>query len=192
MKILIVIGLNNSLIECLVGPLSHMKDIQEIMLVRSQPGVNLPGVRYYCPPGAVARYPIFATICKFGIALYLTLVKRPSLIHSFLIFPSGLIAFAVATLSGIPCSLTLNAGPVELYGIGGSPLGIDYNRPLPWSGRLFLWILKHARTVIVLNSATRDFLFDHGINKERIHILPQPVSPEKFHPLNTMKKYVFF
>jgi len=189
MKVLISLGMGHSIIECLVGPLTRLEKVQEVLLVRTRPGPALPKVKYFCPPQFMSRLSVPATLYKLVILIYLSIFKKPDLIHSFLIFPHGILAFITGKITRKSISVTLNAGPVEFYGIGGSPLGIDYNQPLPRSGKIFLWMLTRCDNIMVINSSTKEFLISHGIGKNKISILPQPVNTEKFHPIQIPKEY---
>ncbi|MFC1952568.1 glycosyltransferase [Chloroflexota bacterium] len=188
MKILIEMGLGDSLIDCLVRPLIRLEYVHEVLIVQNWTGPSLPKVQYYCPPRFITRLPTHATLYKMFILIYLALFKRPDFIHSFILFPHGIMAFIAGKLSGKSVGITLNAGPSELYGVGGVT-GVNYTLPLPWFGKIFLWILKHCDTIVAINSFTKEFLVSHGVNIGRIHIMPQPVDTDRFQPMDIPKKY---
>ncbi len=189
MKILVIMGFLDSLIDSLVRPITQLEIVQEVLVVRYWPSIVLPKTRYKCPPSFISRFPVLATFYKLFIMIYLSLINKPDFIHSFRLFPHGIMAFIGGKLIGRPVGVTLNAGAAELYGLSGNPLGIDYSQPIPKSGKFYLWMLKHCNAILVLNSSTKKFLTIHGISEGKVFILPQPVNIDKYKPMSIPKRY---
>jgi len=188
MKILIHMKLGDSSLDSHIRPITELDYIDRIIIVRDYPGPIMIKVEYHCPPSIVSRFSILAALYKFFILLYFSIVNRPDLIHAYMLFPHGVLAFVVAKLTRRPISISLISGPVQFYSIG-SPLGIKYNLSIPWFGRVFLKILKHCDIITTTGSYTSNFLISHGISKNRIHILPHSVSELKHKPIDIPKIY---
>lgn len=188
MKILVNMKLNDPLVATLLEPVAMVSRVDKILVVRDYAGPPLPKVRYYCPPKFVAKLSIVSAIYKFVLLVCLSLLKKPEYVHSFLLFPHGVIAFVAAKLTKRLVGISLIAGAVELYSIG-SPLGTDFSRPLPWLGRLFLRILKHCDIVAVGTSSVKDFLIKHGIDEKKVMFSLPVVSNSRCRPMDIPKQY---
>lgn len=188
MKIIINMKLGDNKVDSKLRPIAQLESVDRILVVRDYPGPCLPKVEYYFPPSFISRFAILAAVYKLLILIYLSLFRKPELIHSYLLFPHGILAFIAAKLTGRPVGISLIAGPIELYAIG-SPLRKKCSEPLPWFGKVFLKILKYCNSVTTTGSHTRDFLMAHGIDKNRIHILRHSVSELGYYPMNIPKKY---
>ena len=188
MKILVNMKLGNGPLEYHIRPITQLEGVEEIFIVRDYPGPDLPKVTYHCPPRRISKLAIFATVYKLFTLIYLSLFRKPDLVHAYLLFPHGVLAYMSAKLTGRPVGISLLAGPVELHAIG-SPLGVKFTDPLPWFGKVFVNILKNCNVVTTTGSYTRDFLTSKGISQNRIHVLPHSVSELMFHPTDTPKDY---
>jgi glycosyltransferase involved in cell wall biosynthesis len=190
MKISIQAGnLGGSIIDHLISPLARAKSVTNILLLVHNPGPIIPKVKYYCPLKFLVKFTLTAVIYEFFNLLYLALFRSPTHLAGYLLFPHGLIAFIVAKLTRKPIIISLIAGPVELYSIGGSPLGVNYKKPLPWNGRLFLQIMRHSDAIITTGSFTKDFLVNHGIQEFKIYPMISPPNKSRFKPLEVPKIY---
>jgi glycosyltransferase involved in cell wall biosynthesis len=156
--------------------------VEKIMVVCRHRGPEIPRVEYYCSPRAFTKIPIIAIIYEFFILLYLAIFQKADLVLGYLLFPHGLLAFIVAKLIRRPVVVALIAGPVELYSIG-SPLGIDYNSPLPWFGRALIKLLNHSNAITTTGTFTKAFLVRHGIEQEKIYPIITPANSTKFYPM---------
>jgi len=188
MKILINMKLGNSAVNAHIRPITQVERVDRIFIVRDNPGPNLPKVKYYCPTRFISRFAVLVAFYRFLALIYLSLFKKPDLIHSYLLFPHGTLAFIVAKITGRPISISLIAGPVELYAIG-SPLGIKFTRPLPMVGKALLKILGNCDIVTTTGSFTMDFLIAHGVSRNHIHILHHSVSSQKYRAILVPKIY---
>jgi glycosyltransferase involved in cell wall biosynthesis len=189
MKVLVQVGnLRSGLINHLMRPLVQAENVREISLVCRNPGPAIPKLKYHCPPRFISRFAPAAVACEFFILLYISVFKKPSCILGFLLFPHGLMAFMAAKLARRPVGIALIAGQVELYAIG-SPLGVEFTKPPPLPGKIFLKIMKRCDVIMVTNSSSQEFLLSQGMDKGKIHILPQPVARDRYYPMDIPKKY---
>ncbi len=189
MRILVQFGnKGNSIIDHRMRPLAQAKNVDKILLVCRRRGPKIPKVEYHCTPKVLLKYPLISVIFEFFTMLYLSILERPGCIMGYLLFPHGLIAFVIAKLTRKPVILSLIAGPMELYAIGSS-LGIDFHKPIPRLGRLFLKLLKHSTAVTTTGSFTRDFLANHGLQKDRIFPIINPANFSRCYIMQIPKKY---
>ena len=91
----------------------------------------------------------------------------------------------------------------SLYGIAGASLARALNRPLivevnaplaleqacyrnsafeEWATQAERWTLTHADAVVVVSSVLHDYVISQGVAAERVHVLPNGVDAERFHP----------
>lgn len=192
MKLLVTMKLSNrSLLNHLL-PITNLKAIENITIVRDSPGPEIDKVRYITPfhTGTTLSF-LFAPQKLFQL-VQLSLSEKPSLIHSYLLFPHGYLAFIAGKLTKNKVGVSLIAGPVETYIFGGSPIGkYAYCSSLPRShilNKLILSILKRFDIITTTGSFTRNYLIDSGLEGKKIFILPHIVD-DRFRPLDIKKDY---
>lgn len=161
-----------------VYPLTLVKDVDEILIVRDTPGSATNKIKYYCPPRwSLKIYPL-AFIFKFLIMFYLSIFKKPKLVHGYLLFPHATMSFLVGKLTGKKVGVSLLAGPVELYA-GGSPISTySYCSSLPKlnvRATIFKYILNSFDIITVTGNYTKNFLISIGVDENKIFILPHVV-----------------
>lgn len=189
MKILVQVGsLGSSVIDHLISPLAKVNNLNNVLLICRYPGPVIPGVEYHCPPGLLAKSALVSVVYEYLSLIFLSLFRRPTHLAGYLLFPHGLMATIVAKLTRRPIIVSLIAGPVELYA-AGSPLGVDYERPLPRYGRLLLKVLKHSDAIITTGSCTKSFLVKHNLQQSRIYPLINPPNKLRFYPLDIPRVY---
>ncbi len=188
MKVLVSMRLGDTSVAAHLGPLAQIDGVEKVLCVRNFPGPALPKVEYRCPPRPVAGIDALAAIYRLGLLIGLSLSGKPGYMHSYLLFPHGIITFVAARLTGRRAGVSLLAGPVELYVLGGG-LRVDPSGRLPVLGRAELSILKRCQVVTVTGSRTRDFLVARGVKQDRIFVLHHAVSVERFHPMDLPKSY---
>jgi glycosyltransferase involved in cell wall biosynthesis len=188
MNILIEMKLGHTTVESHLWPITQIASVEKVFVVRDAPGPFLPKVEYHCPPGALAKVSVCAAIYRLCLLTYLSLSKRPHYMHSYLLFPHGVITFIAAKLTRRRVGISLIAGPIEIYALG-SPLGVDTQGRLPALGKLFLFVLKHCEIVTATGSVTRDFLVSHGLKEGKVFVLHHAVSAERFHPMDIPRSY---
>ena len=192
MKLLITMKLADRSLEHFIYPITLLKEVEKILLVRDKKGPWMNKVDYYCPPSWSLRFPIVALFFKFLLMTYLSIREKPALIHAYLLFPHGFLAFLVGKLTRRKVGVSLIAGPMELYVLGGSPVEkYAYTKPLPElsvKGKIILSILKRFDVITATGSFTRKFLVNNGIREDKIFLLPHVVD-DKFKPINIQKEY---
>lgn len=191
MKILVTAKLSDRGLLHFLSPITMVDDVDEIMVVRDKKGIPHNKIKYYCPPSSWTNIPILAFIYKFVVMLALSYLKKPSLVHGYLLFPHATMAFLVGFLSCRKVGVSLIAGPVELYS-RGSPIGLyPYYKPMPplnWRAKIYTHLLKRMDIITVTGTYTRNFLISIGIDTNKIFILPHIVD-ERFKNLNINKEY---
>jgi Glycosyltransferase len=174
-----------------VYPLTLLKDVDEILIVRDTPGSAANKIKYYCPPRYSLKILPLAFIFKFLIMFYLSIFKKPKLVHGYLLFPHAIMAFLIGKLTGKKVGISLLAGPVELYA-GSSPIGTySYCNSLPklnTRAKIFKLILNRSDIITVTGNYTKDFLISIGIDNNKIFVLPHAVD-NKFECKDVEKEY---
>lgn len=192
MNILITMKLADRSLKYHILPLTLLSEIDKIILVRDKKGPLLDKVEYYCPPNCMLKIPILALFYKFILMLILSVVEKPAIVHSYLLFPHGILGFIVAKLTNRKCGVSLIAGPMELYELWGDPINkYSYCKPLPKLtvlGRIQLRIINACDLITVTGSFSKNFLMHKGIDKNKIFILPH-ILDDKFNIQNIIKEY---
>jgi len=184
-RILVSMRLSDRNLQYHLAPLSAVPEVDRITVVRETPGPAMPKVAYRSPPAWMRRLPVLAYLARFALLCDTALRERPEIVHSYLLLPHGLIAYAAGRLAGARTSVSLIAGPVEVFLLGGSVDGrFSYADPLPpltASARLLLALLRRFDRITVTGSYTRQFLVDHGVPAGKITVLPH-ITDEAFVP----------
>ena len=192
MKLLITMKLADRNLKYHIYPITLLKEVDEIIIVRDRKGPEIKKVKYYCPPNWSLKIPILALFFKFLLMIYLSIREKHALVHAYLLFPHGFLAFLVGKLTRRKVGVSLIAGPMELYVLGGSPVEkYAYTKPLPKlsiKGKIILSILKRFDIITATGSFTRKFLVNNGIREDKIFLLPHVVD-DKFKPINIQKEY---
>ncbi len=105
----------------------------------------------------------------FGKALWLALTNRFDAIHAGRALPEGLVAWAVARLTGRPVVIYAHGEELTGWGQGNKFKAMSFS-------------LRHADTVIANSDFTRDTLLGMGVAPERIELIHPGVDIERFQP----------
>lgn len=192
MKLLVTMKLGDRSLGNHIKPITDLETIDTITIVRDTKGPDIPKVRYVSPSQQEVALPLFMFPIKMFQLLRLSLLRKPTLIHSYLLFPHGYLTFIAGKLTGRKVGVSLIAGPVEMYILGGSPPDkYVYSQPLPRLnilGYFIFSILKRFDVITVTGSYTKNFLIDKGIDENKVFILPHVVD-DRFKPLDILKDY---
>lgn len=192
MKLLITMKLSDRSLKQHIDPIVLLEEVDEILLVRDKKGPDISKVKYYCAPTWVASFPILALLFKFMLMIYLSIKEKPSLVHGYLLFPHGILAFITGKLTRKKVGVSLIAGPVELYVLGGSPINkYAYCRQLPkfsLLAKILLKLINKCDIITVTGNYTKQFLISNKVAENKIFILPHVVG-KSFKPLNFKKEY---
>lgn len=192
MKFLISSGLSNRQIEYHISPIIKLKEVDKIIIVRDKKGPTLKKVEYYTPPAWSLKSSILKTTFKLFILVFLSIKENPNLIHGYLLFPDGIIAFLSGKFTFKRIGVSLVAGPVEFFILGTSPIEkYAYTKPLPKIykiGKFLRIILKNFDIITVTGSFTKRFLMKNNIPNTKIFIMPSAVG-NRFKPLNVPKEF---
>ncbi|MCO5383591.1 MAG: hypothetical protein NHB15_17210 [Methanosarcina barkeri] len=99
MKLLVAIGLPDRNMMHHIYPITLLGEIDKIMVVRDRKGPKINKVQYYCPPTWSLKIPVFALFLKFILMIYLSIREKPEIIHGYLLFPHGILAFITGILT---------------------------------------------------------------------------------------------
>jgi glycosyltransferase involved in cell wall biosynthesis len=175
-----------------IFPVTSLKKINNIFIIRDTPGPDINKVKYISSGYRGGVWAALTVPIKLIRLLHLSLTKKPFLIHSYLLFPHGYLAFIAGKLTGKKVGVSLLAGPVEVYIFGGSPINkYKYCQPLPQLNiinKIVIHILKNFDVITVSGTYTKDFLIRNGVDNKKIFMLPHVVD-ERFRPLNIQKDY---
>lgn len=174
-------------------PLTKLKNIEKIVLVRDTPGHGIDKVCYINPVKYGINAPIVRVPIKLIQLIYYSLIEKPSLIHSYLLFPHGYLALITGKLTRRKVGVSLIAGPIETQRLFGSlKLGeFPYCRPLRKSSitnMFVLSLLDNFDIITVTGSYTKDYLVTNGIDIKKIFIMPHIIS-EQFKQYSIEKDY---
>lgn len=192
MDLLVTMKLSNRSLWNHIFPITNLKIVENITLVRDVPGPDIDKIGYVIPSRYIFTLSHSTALIKLLLLIRYSLVEKPSLIHSYLLFPHGYLAFIAGKLTGRKVGVSLIAGPVETYILGGSPISTyAYCRHLPQSSllnRAIMPILKRFDVITVTGTYTKNYLASKGIDENKIFILPHAVD-ERFRPLEIEKDY---
>jgi len=192
MNLLITMRLSDRSVWNHIFPITHLNGISTITIIRDISGIPIDKVRYITPfHDRVPESHLMVLIKGLQIMWY-SLIEKPVLIHSYLLYPHGFLGFIAGKVTGRKVGVSLIAGPVETYLFGDSPIEkYSYSQPLPPSttiNKLILFILRRFDVITVTGTYTRNFLVSRGIDEHKIFILPHVVD-ERFRPLDIKKEY---
>jgi glycosyltransferase involved in cell wall biosynthesis len=169
--------LGSRLVDSQVKPLTNLKNVEQIYIVRNEPGPKLKKVTYF-------NLPKFITKLKFGNIIYKKLFlpklitkTNPKLIVAFYLVPHGLIAFLSAKLTGKPICLSLI----------GTDLNLHCKKKI--IGRILIWLIKGADIITVPGSLSQQFLIERGVPSSKLFVLPNTIDTTEFHPTSRPKQY---
>jgi glycosyltransferase involved in cell wall biosynthesis len=175
-KLLIIMKLYEDGLMHHILPKTEMQEVNEIYIVRDNPGPAMNKVTYVCPPKILPSNPIVLILAKIFISLHLAFSKRPDFIISYAMYPHGIIAFLVAKLSRTPLIISvIHINEMDGYGF--------------FFPQLYISILMRCNIITTTGSKTREKLIIRGISPDKIFLLPHAVDTEKFFPIDTKKMY---
>jgi len=193
MKLVIAMKLSDRNLMYHIFPLSKLENIDKIIIIRDTEGPNIKKVEYISPPMWMLKCPPFAFFFKMIKLINCLLKENPLMVHSYLLFPHGILALIAAKLTGRKAGIHLIAGPVELYTLGSSPEKkysyTDTLPPINSIGKILLKLVNLFDIIIVAGSFTKNFLLDKGISIQKIFYIPYTIIDENCHPLTIPKIY---
>lgn len=177
MKILSLIELSPRLVDSQLTPLTRIKKIEQIYIVRNSSGPQLSKLEYSSPPRIIKKMKYIDLIFKLFLTLKLINKHNPKLITSFYLVPHGVLAFLCAKITGKPICLSLL----------GTDLNVHCKRK--YIGKVLIWILSKSDFITVPGSISKQFLIDKGVPNSKLFVLPNTIDTSEFHPTSTPKKY---
>jgi glycosyltransferase involved in cell wall biosynthesis len=179
MNLLVTMKLSDRSLWNHIAPIASVDTIDEIFMVRDTPGPEIVKVEYITPGSGRSLPAVIMAPAKLIQMIRISLSRKPSLIHSYKLFPHGYLTLIAGKLTRRKAGVSLIAGPVELYSFGNSPIEkYSYCYPLPplsLSSRVRLFLLNKFDIITVTGTFTKQFLIDHGVNPSIIFLLPHIV-----------------
>ncbi len=187
--VFVVCGLSDKLVRTHVEPIACSRTVSGVVVFRNSPGPVLPNTSYVCPPGVICRCRVTALIWKAVATTVLAMLRRPKLIHGFLLMPHGILAMIAGTLTRTRFGVTLVAGPVEFFALIGSPLCVDVGAAPPLLGRLLIKLCRKAALIGVMSCHAARFVVDQRVAPDSVALLPNPVDLVRFRPSQSPRVY---
>ncbi|MBP6870617.1 MAG: glycosyltransferase [Bacteroidales bacterium] len=166
MRIIVSARLKPSQVKYKIYPLSKVDAVEQIFILRKEPGPALEKVRYIILP-AIVKSRIFNILLTPFILAYYTRKTKADLIVSYNLIPHGIFAFLASLMTGIP----FNYSQIDTN-------TIDYIKRGNSFSKIIMHILKKALFINVPGRISKEFYITQGIPAERIHLLHSTVDTE--------------
>jgi len=175
-KICATCGLPDSVVVNHLTPVVLSSHVSELTLIRTNPGIPIPKVRYKLVPSFLRNYLYFSIFAKLILFIYENLFKKYDLFYAIYIVPHGLIAYLAAKIYRKPLVISL--------------IGTDLNIRLNSKQRYFLLpILRGSDIINVTGNVSKESLVQMGISAEKIQVMPNPIDISLVKSNNGLKKY---
>ena len=176
MKFLITCKLDPCVVVSHIKPITLIKSVKEIDIVRDFRGPKLPKVTYHNPPTFLSNISVIRVFAKLIILLYIGVKEKMDIVHAYYLIPHGINAFFIGKILRKPVIISL--------------IGTDLNKHLKsrysW---ILLRLLRYTNAITVTGNTSKKFLIEKGISGDNIYILPNAIDTRKFKPQNITKKY---
>ncbi len=159
-------------------PLSKVKGINKIYVLRKQKGPHIHKVQYIILP-KVCKIPLLNIIITPILLLYYTKKYNAKLILSYHVIPHAFFAFFASRLSGVP------------FSISQTGLLVQQLSHKKYIGRCILHIFRKAMYINVPGSASKKHWIEKGVAPDKIMILHSTISTDVFYNTNTRKEYEY-
>jgi len=178
-SILVSSNLNPNLTRGKLLPLVRLPDVREIIVVQDAAGPPMPKVRYVTLGRRRLGRVLHGLLRALVLCAQLARV-RPAIVMGIYVMPHSLLAYALGRLTGRRVCLHVIGGPREI--IDGGYWLDQVRRPSPRLEALYLRMLRRADAVMVVGTATRDYLVRRGVPANRIHFMSSKIDPQRFRP----------
>jgi len=115
MRILTLIGLNPQLVKSQIEPLLKINRIEQVNIIRDEPGPSMPKVQYIYSPNYLKNNFIGRILSKTILALQTNQKKKHDMVISFYLVPHGLIGLFCAKITSKPICLTLLGTDINIH-----------------------------------------------------------------------------
>lgn len=189
MKLLVHMSLSDHKVRDKLLPLSMIKEIKSIDVVRSHFGPPINKVKYICPQ-QTNRWQMYFNRIRL-------LKKMLRGVHydftiTYLFFPHGLATLMANKKMGVPSILSLIAGPVEFLSLFPAVDRMKYSEPLPqrrFSKSLLVSCMRQFNKITVTGTFTKSALINSGLEESKISIIRNVVDEYKFYPTAVKKDF---
>ncbi len=177
MKILLVAKLADNSLNSILRPLLLQKDLEHVYVLRDTPGTIVNEKVTYISGTSDGTSKSLKQINKVRIGIQICKKYNIDIIAGVLIYPHGYIGRLISLLSGLPYIHVTVAGHRE-YWVKGWLIE-----------KINLLLFRGSRVVTVTGKKTYDYLISNGFNPDRIVILPNVISMERYNDFNKERKY---
>ena len=175
MRIVITMRLNEVKAIDKLRPLLQCKLVDKVTLIRHD-AINLKSdklvqLNYASAAGFKSIWKtLYSTALNFWYALRVASGEKPDAILGYYLTPYGMIAWAVARLTGSLAMMSL--------------IGTDFNKRLktPVLGGLLLAILRNSDAVMVFGETARQELLNKGLQPSKVFALPNTANLTIYYP----------
>ena len=171
MRILLTCRLSRALVLSLIRPISMLPFIEQIYVVRTEPGPMLPKVTYVCPPSWM-RVGLLPVLLNPFWMLMAGVRHRPEVVQGIHFVPHGMISVLVGRLLQKPVVVSLIGGRINLLLRSAPTL----------QKKILMSFLKRADRITVTGKHSLEEVAARGIPKDRLEILPNTVDTQRFTP----------
>lgn len=159
-------------------PLSKVKGINKIYVLRKQKGPHIHKVQYIILP-KVCKIKLLNIIITPILLLYYTNKYKAKLILSYHVIPHAFFAFFASRISGVP------------FSISQTGLLVQQLSHKKYIGRCILHIFRKAMYINVPGSASKKHWIEKGVDADKIMILHSTISTDVFYNTNIRKEYEY-
>jgi glycosyltransferase involved in cell wall biosynthesis len=180
LTILVSSNLGPNLTRGKLLPLVQLPEVRDVIVVQDTAGPPLPHVRYVTlgPP----RFGRLAHGLLRALRLCQQIARtRPALVMGIYIMPHGLLAYVLGRLARAHVCLHVIGGPREI--LDGGYWIDQWQVRRPTLEALYLQVLRRADAVMVVGTATREYLVSHGVRADRVHLMSSKIDAQRFRPV---------
>ena len=159
-------------------PLSKIAKINNIYVLRSSPGPEIPKVKYILHP-KIFKYKLLKIILLPFYLAILTKRKKTSLILAYHFIPHAFYAYIASLITGRP------------FIIGQTGLYIQKYAKKHLLSSLINYIIKKSLYINVPGNNSKHFWIKNGIQKEKINLLHSTINTDIYKPKHENIEYDF-
>lgn len=176
MKILNIMNLGRQSTTNHITPISMIEDVEKIFILDNQDGPAINKVEYNYPANFWLKLGPFKNFFKLFLATKICLSKKIDIIHSYYLFPQGIIGLIVGKLTNRPNIISM--------------IGTDLHYHMKkWYRPFLTFILNNSDMVTVTGSNSLEKLVSYGVKRNKIRILSNNVDLNKFEISKKKKTY---
>jgi len=180
LKILVPIESEGVVIKHTLEPISSIKQIERIFILRNKSDSRVSKAKYITVPNFFHPFSLFCQIYKIINGLRIVKKENIDLIAPYYIFPHGIIGYFIAKIANKPIVFSLMGNAEEI---------IFAKRDMRLFSFLIQDFLSGFNIITTTGSVGKKYLVSLGIPSNKIHHLPDSIDTKRFHPRQVEKKY---